>query len=379
MIAFDNHDYQKAKEQFLKAIENNPQQPENYFFLGQAHFLCEEPHEAIAPLNTYIKLKQPGLPKQTITDDVMNVAYAFDILGQCYEAEKKDTNALHCYKTATQIHPKCASAWHNMGLMYIKSASHYLQQDLNQKLLATINQLFDGAKLFLKNALENSPANPNFLQSMASWYKEYTEIIELIITEEILAREQITDHFKQAIELYQKAINACGQQDLELACIIQINLAECYAQYGHHIYKRGQYTDAQSLYLEAVTLNPKHLDALSQMGMCCFKQQNYTEAKNWFCKILEKTTEAQELADAYLNIACTYRHEKNWEKAEEALATAFKLALEDEYILKEQIALAEDKLRAIHVSSPQTLFARPNAVSDDIPESDLQMNRQHGS
>ena len=382
MLAFDNCEYKKAKGLFAIAIENDPTHPENYFFLGQSLFLCKEIQPAIESLTTFIYLKKPGLTENTDTDDSMNVANAYDTLGQCYEAENNSDDALPCYEIATKTNSKCASGWNNMGLYYLKSAEYSLEQDPPKQTVAKINELFKGAQLFIKKALTLFASNPGFLHSMAKWFEKYTDMIQLIISDTIRAQEEITAHFELAIKFYQNARITCGDKDLILRDAIKTNYAECYAQFGHHLYRSKKYPEAQKLYLKAIELDPDHLNAISQMGMCYSKQGNYTEARNYFTGILGETSDKQTLADAHYNIAYTYRIDKNWIKAEEFIAKAMQLSPMDEDILEEQRALAESKMQAMYISSPQILFASTNKVTtiwNEEPEPDNQTGKTFGS
>lgn len=355
IIAFDNHEYKKAQELFLQAIEKNPETPENYHFLGKSYFLCDEKHEAIVPLMTFIKLKQDHL------DDVTNLSHAFDLLAQCYEAENNDTAAQKYYETATKINPSCATAWHNMGLLYIKSAQNYLEQDLTHSF-----RMFRNAQCFLKNAVEICSDNPVFLHSVACWYEKYIEALEKLTEEEQTVQETISNNFKFAIQYYRKALATCGEKDLVLKNIFLSNLTECLAQCGHHLYRSENYIGAQKFYLEAIKLDPNHLTAINQMGMSLFKQNHFAEARKYFSDILGKTEDKQEHADAWLNIACAYRLEKTWVEAEKSLNEAKKLAPEDTSIFEEEEKLVESKLQAILITTPQTLFGNTNHVSRNI-------------
>lgn len=381
MLAFDNGNYKEAKELFAVAIENDPTHPENHFFLGQTLFFCKEIQPAIASLTAFIDLKEPALPENTDTDDSMNVANAYDTLGQCYEAENNSEDALPCYEKATKTDAKCASAWNNMGLYYLGSAEYCLEQNPLEKTVAKINELFKGAQLFIKKALDLFKTNPAFLHSMARWFEKYTDMIKLIISDAISAQEQITIHFKLAIELYQKARITCGDKNLTLRDAIITNYAECYAQYGHHIYRSKQYPEAQKLYLKAIELDPNHLNAISQMGTSYSRLGKQIEARNYFTEILGKTSDTQTLADAHYNIAYTYRLDKNWTKAEEFITKALQLSPLDEDILEEQATLAESKLQAMYISSPQIMFASANTgmtVSNEKPEPDNQTGKPFG-
>ncbi|MDI9819695.1 MULTISPECIES: lipopolysaccharide assembly protein LapB [unclassified Legionella] len=364
--AFDENNYAIAKDFFLQAIAVNPEVAESSLYLGKCFFFCDEKQQAISPLKKFIELRQSN------SDEVAHVSYAFDLLGQCYEAEKKDTAALRCYETATKIYPSGASAWNNMGLFYIKSALHYLETDL-----ANSAKLFKGALAFIKKALEICSENPVFLQSAASWYEQYIEVLERVIEDEDAVQKNIASNFNYAIQYYRKALLICYAEDLALRNIILSNLTECLAQYGHHLYKNKDYKKAQETYLEAMHLDPEHLIVINQLGMSLFKQDCFPEARKHFSSILKKTEDKQEIADAWLNIACTYRLEKKWDNAEEALSQARQFAPEDASIAEEGMKLTESKLAALLVSTPQILFGSSNpdsqgAGSKTVQESSFQ-------
>ncbi|WP_133137436.1 tetratricopeptide repeat protein [Legionella rowbothamii] len=343
--AFDKNDYEGAKVFFIQAIEKNPEVAESYLYLGKCYFFCDEKQQAIFPLKIYLELRQNN------SDEVANISYAFDVLGQCYEAQNQDTAALRCYETATKIYPSGASAWNNMGMFYIKSALHYLESDL-----ANTVKLFKGAMHFIKKALGLSGDNPVFLQSVASWYEQYITVLEKAVENEEIIQKNITRNFCYAIQYYRKALSACREDDVALRSVISSNLTECLAQYGHHLYKNEEYKNAQETYFEALQLDPEHLIVINQIGMCLFKQNCFPEARKYFSSILEKTEDKQEIADAWLNIACTHRSQKNWEKAEEAFNFAKKFSPEDSSITEEEMKLNEAKLAALLISTPQTLF-----------------------
>ncbi|MBI2786747.1 MAG: tetratricopeptide repeat protein, partial [Legionella longbeachae] len=238
-------------------------------------------------------------------------------------------------------------------------------------------KLFKGALSFIKKALELCSENPVFLQSAASWYEQYIEVLERAVENEDVVQKNIASNFSYAIQYYRKALSVCHEQDLALRNIILSNLTECLAQYGHHLYKNKDYKNAQKIYLEAMHLDPEHLIVINQIGMSLFKQDCFPEARKYFSSILEKTEDKQEIADAWLNIACTYRLEKKWEKAEEALRQAKKFAPEDFSITEEEMKVNESKLAALLISTSQTLFGCSNpdsqgAGSKTVQESSFQ-------
>lgn len=350
--AFDEQNYEGAKTCFLQAIDNNPEAPESYFYLGTCFFYCGEPQRAIPSLKKFIELRQSN------PDEVANVSNAFDLLGQCYEMENNSKAALSCYETATKIYPSGASAWNNMGLLFIKSAVHYLETDVVESV-----KLFRASLAFITKALSLSSENPVFLHSVASWYEQYIDVVVRVIQDEDAVMNNVAMNFSIAIHYYRKALAVCKEHEVTLRNIILSNLTECLAQYGHHFYKNNEYLKAQEIYLEALQLDPAHLVVINQIGMSLFKQDCFPEARKYFSSILNKTEDTQEIADAWLNIACTYRLENKWEQAEEALTQAKQHAPEDSSITEEEMRLIESKSAALLISTPQTLFGSSSSAS----------------
>lgn len=366
--AFNEHHYEIAKGSFLQAIGKNPEVAESYFYLGKCYFFCNEMQLAISALNKFIELKQ------NTSDEIANVSYAFDLLGQCYEAENNDNAAQKYYETATEINPMGASAWNSMGLLYIKSALHDIETNLELSA-----HFFKEAKTFLQKALEICSEHPVFLQSIASWYEQYIEVLKRTVEDEDAIPKKIAIHFSDAIQYYRKALSVCSEQDLALKNIILSNLTECLAQYGHHWYKSNDYKKALATYLEALHLDPEYLIVINQIGMSFFKQDCFSEARKYYYSILGKTEDKQEIADAWLNIACTHRLEKEWNNAEEALNKAKQLAPEDSFIIDEEMKLNESKLAALLISTSQTLFGNSNTEAHDtgnkiVEKSSLQLS-----
>lgn len=304
-------------------------------------------------------------------DEIANTAYKFDLLGQRYAAENSDTAALECYERATSMYPDCSSAWHNMGLLHMKFAQDSLESDLKNSA-----NFFNTAQVFIKKALDMCNDNPVFLQSIASWHEQYVELLELAIEDEDTVQENIAKNFGDAIHYYQNAFFYCKEEELTLKNIILSNLTECLAQYGHHLYKNENYQKAQEIYLKALNFDPEHLVVINQIGMSLVKQTCFRDARQYFASILEKTEDLQEIADAWLNIACTYRLEKKWQKAEEALGKAKQFAPEDSSIADEEMKLNEAKSAATLVAAPQTLFS--HSTNADLQHSEHKIDDVSG-
>lgn len=361
--AFDENNYEEAMALFAQSIEKYPEETESHFYLAKCYFYRDEKQQALASVNKFIELSKDN------SVEVSNVAYAYDLLGQCHEAENHDTEALACYKKATEIYPSCAAAWNNMGLLRLKSAKSYLETDIKVSM-----NLFKEAQFFILKALKISSSYPIFLQSLANWYEQYTTVLEIIAENET---EAINAYFNTAMDCYQKALSACREDDLAQRNIIFVNLTECKAQYGHYFYRNEAYEKAREIYLEALERDPEHISVLTQIGMSYSKQDCFPEAREYFLPILKIAKEKQDLSDAWLNIAHTYRLEKNLEEAEKALEQAEKLTPEDSYVVKERKELEHAKSVASLLAAPQSLLAsRANLNPAPFYEENIKLSYQ---
>ncbi|CAM2922119.1 tetratricopeptide repeat protein [Legionella worsleiensis] len=363
--AFDANNYALAQSLFLQAINQNPEVGESYLYLGKCCFFLDDNQRAISSLNKYIELRK------NTEEDVSNLADAYDLLGQCYDLQEELSAALNSYQTATQIYPSGASAWNNMGLLYIKLALSCLESDVS-----TSSGMFSEAFTCISKALNFCSDSPVLIHSLASWYEHYTEVLKRIIKDEDAVEQAVARSFVYAIDYYRKALSVCQEQNPALKMIITSNLTECIAQYGHHLYRNCAYSYAQDIYHEALQFDPEHLVVINQMGMCFYKQQRFSEAREYFSTILKKTADHQEIADAWLNIACTFRMERQWGEAENALHQARTHAPEDMAITEEEAKLKESMASHSLASSTQTLFGGSSSAA--MSAEHQQSNTQFG-
>ncbi|CAM2993804.1 photosystem I assembly protein Ycf3 [Legionella steigerwaltii] len=358
--AFKKGEYIHAKKLFLQAISLNHEIPDTYFLLGQTCFLSDEKNEAISYLNRFIELTMNKKNRD-------NWSYAFELLGQCYAADNQDEVAITYYFAAIENDFNCVSARHNLGLSYMKLAQNYLKSHLNNCFI-----LLRDAQIALTSALALCRDNPMLLHSVASWHEQCIDLLNQL-AEEKNTQEDISVNFICAIHYYREALAHCHKDDHSLHQMITENLTECYAQFGHHLYQNKEYTIAQILYSLTLDLDKNHIPALNQMGICSFKQGMYMEARKTFVTILERTVDIQDRADAWLNIACCYRLEKNWGEAENSLAEARKLAPQDLRVNEETEKLKQARSNALLGVNTQTIFGiKPdNTPSFSVEETDI--------
>lgn len=342
--AFKRGEYIQAKKLFLQEINLNHESPETYFLLGKSCFLSDEKNEAISYLNRFfeltIKIKNRG-----------NWSDAFDLLGQCYAANNQNEVAITYYFAAIENDFNCVSARHNLGLSYMKLAQDYLKSNLQNCFI-----LLRDAQIALISVLELCSDNPKFLHTAASWHELYIHLLNQSSVGKY-TQEEISMHFMCAIHYYREALAHCPKEDCALQKVITENLTECYVQFGHHLYQSKEYVKAKELYSLTLELDQSHIPALNQAGMCSFKQEMYTEARKKFAMILEQTSDRKVQTNAWLNMACCYRLEKNWEKAEQSLLKARTLAQDNLEIDEEVEKLKQAKSQALLVVNTSTIFS----------------------
>lgn len=260
------------------------------------------------------------------------------------------------YHLATRLSPTHVQAWYRQGLVFHQSAQIYLTQTLPNH-ITTLAHLTSAMLRTCHMAWQ-------LLQPFIDYYLVlYKALLHCL---EQLAQANIDNTFKSAIQYFYQAQACC--QDLVFKQTIKTQLTEIVAQYGHALYKKGDYSSAQKYYLQAIKQDPDHLVAQNQMGMCLFKEGKYPEARAYFADIIGRTQHPQEQADAWLNISCSFMAQKNWPKAAATLRDAKRLAPQDPLILQKEKELV---LKMIFTGSHgQRLFKNPTEtrLKEALPE-----------
>lgn len=158
----DNKQYQQAKECYRKALRLQP----NYFDAAKnaaINYLEHEQHESAHSLLVKCDKLKP------------NDYSIITLIGDCYRAQNKITEAIQYYQQAISLNGLAVNAVHNLGLCYhlngdCKSALQYYKQaydlktDNTQVLLSyacLLNELgeYDQATSLLKQGIKIEPSN----------------------------------------------------------------------------------------------------------------------------------------------------------------------------------------------------------------------------
>ena len=305
----------------------------------------------------------------TLTQNAAEQACAYDLIGICHQARGEEEAALSTHLKAIEIYPQCESAWHNLGLLHMARARR-----MSEHCLATASQQFDMAKDFLFKALTLASDCPEFLHSMASWFEEH---IDLFLKAVDADTEVIYNEFNTALQYYESAITRLGDSPSSLKTVYLENMTECYAQSGHFAYQNKDYALALERYGKALAGDSQHLQVLSQTGMTYCKLQAFETAAEYYLRAVDCATnlpddceeKAQEIADAWLNLASTYRQGRRFADAAKALAEAERIAPEDEWIIRERGLLQNDVSAQALVSASVSIFSVASGSTDVASQS----------
>ena len=299
----------------------SPQSLDDYLFLGQSCYRAGDHSNAKTWLLDYLSQSQDCSPERR--------AEAFDGLGQCHAALRDNVQAKRCYKIATQLYPAFATAWYHLGEICVTLAQQELKSVDSR--LKSLNLLFRKIKpAFLELSSLNAE---EVFANAALWCFEFLKLLQRL---ERLQFDNIDNTYKAAFQYHHQAINACDSQKQALRHRIKSDLIEALAEYGHYLYRQGWYLKAQKYYSQTLKLDPDHLSALNQMGMCLCKEGAYPQARDFFEEILGRTQDPKEQAHAWLNIACSFRLQNNWLKAAKTLREAQRLDPRDPDVMNEE-------------------------------------------
>lgn len=348
-------DYEQAKNFFITVLAEPDSPHDCHFYLGKTYFFLDEHQLAIERLQQYLSETSKAEPQALLE--------TYNFLGHCYDAQNDGKRARFYYKLATSLDPANIAALHNLGLLYTKWAEIYLSNNTTRSF-----HYFVKAYESLKAALDIGDTQPACLNSLGMWHIKYIAFLESNFAEAEGMKALIENHLQSAVGYYRHAADNCLDESPALQYIIADNLLDSVIKYGDHHYQCKEYEEAKDCYLCALALNPEHVPALKGIGLSFYKQELYDPARNYFLTILQKTTDKEQCADAWLHMAYAHQQQKSWEPAVKALYEANKLTPNNKIILmaKEQLFL-ERSFDAL-VSATQAMFsAAPQQENEPKP------------
>jgi tetratricopeptide (TPR) repeat protein len=316
-IAFQGN-YEDAVKAYDKAIENNSQGSDVWYYKGTVLAFQGNFEEAIKAFDKAIEIDP-------------QFASAWYNKGLCLEILGKYEEAIEAFDKAIEIAPKNLDVWVNKGVC-----------------LTNLGNYEEAIEAFDKAIEINS-------QESVLWYNKGTCLMNLGYYEDY---KEAIKAFDKAIEIEPKKLNAwinkgaCLDKvgDYEEAIKAYDKAIEIDPQYPDAWYDKGttlafsqgNYEEAIKAYDKAIEIDPQFASAWYNKGLCLVYLGNYKEAIKAFDKAIEIDPQNP---DSWYNKGLCLAHLGNCKEAVEALDKAIEIAPQHDYALslKESILLNPNK------------------------------------
>ncbi|NQE05854.1 Photosystem I assembly protein Ycf3 [ANME-1 cluster archaeon GoMg1] len=276
--------YERAIEDFNKAIELNPNLAVAYNNRGFAYHELKQYERAIEDHNKAIELNP-------------NLSMAYNNRGIVYGELEQHERAIEDYNKAIEVNPKYVEAYNNRGIAYreLKQYERAIEDynkaiEVNPKYAMVYNNrgvAYGGLKQYEKAIEDFSKVielNPKYAGAYYNRGVAYGKIKQ----------------YESAIEDYNKAIDLNPKD------------ADAYNNRGNAYGKIKEHESAIEDYNKAIELNPKDAGAYNNRGLAYGGLKQYEKAIEDFSKAIELNPKD---AEAYNNRGVAYREIKQHEKA----------------------------------------------------------------
>ena len=321
-----NGEYDKAIEIFKKAVELNPNDYDNWHWLGTSYLNNEQYPETINPFKRAVELNP-------------NNEGNWCILGYSYNKNGQHSEAEECYKKAIELNPNNADNWDSLAGFYndikeynktIETYKRAIELNPNGDYNWYFNLSFyyegelNKAIEVLKRAVELNPnSDNNWYWLGISYYDNeqhseaeecYKKAIELNPNYEgnwsILASlYEDNEEYDKAIECYKKVVElnpdsgynwrelgeayiSNGEYDKAIECYkkavkLEPNNSVNWYWLGYSYHYNKQYLDAINSLKKAIELNPDNGDNWLWLGLSYYFNKQYLDAINPLKKAVE--------------------------------------------------------------------------------------------
>lgn len=211
-----NKMYDLAIENYLKAIEQNPDNPQIYNALAMCYYSKQD---YISAINSYEK----------INDICPEYPSVYNNLGIIYSELKEYDKSIENFKKAIELNPEYAAAYNSLGNAFYNTKEY-------DKSIQSFNRAIE--------------LNPNYADAYCN--------------------AGITLHktakYDEAIQFFQKSLS------------LNPNNAETYYNLGISYYEKELLDLSNNCYLKALQLNPRHINSYNNLGRNLNKTRKYDEA-----------------------------------------------------------------------------------------------------
>ena len=342
-------DYERAIELFREHIEQNPQDPEGYLWLGIAYGRSKKYEEATEAFDKAIELDSLHLNKMktskpdqfwggTTSYWVVYVnsgigllnkqdfnsaekrflraaeiqpdsSASYNHLGYVYSKLGKDEDALRAYETAVKLGPKNLEAHINLASSLIKGEE------------------YDQALGILGKALSIGPSLP---EDMSKVYED------LGIPEETFTMES-QGRVIETWKYWSKGVSVSFSSGKQLSketfpsitpakrsCVSPVfgGLSRAWYLQGICYSQKEENEEAENAFRKATELNAENKDAFYNLGIVCLKQEKLSEAEGAFERTVELSPEDE---DAWFQLGTTHYQLEKYQEAVDAFTKVIEL------------------------------------------------------
>ena len=305
-IYIDQRNYDDAIEQFKKAVEAEPQNPETYIWLGKAYAYKKQHEEACKQTEKAIEIAPEKL-EQLKNDPTFDYWAVFFNSGTKYIKNKDFNNAGKRIRRSLDFRPKSAKSLNLLAYCYLK---------LDRK---------DDAEKIYKKAIELIPENIDTYINLGNFYnlnkevdeqekilKEARKIVEdpdwLKVEDEVVLKRRKKHAAQVYIELGTVLLSREKPEEAELILQKAIKLSpedrDVNFNYGVTLYDLEKYTDAIKPFQKVVSLDTLDEEGYFYLGLLYLKTEKYSDAVEAFTNIIEINPS---YCEAYINRALAYR------------------------------------------------------------------------
>jgi tetratricopeptide (TPR) repeat protein len=282
--------YDAAIEQFKKATEAEPQNPETYIWLGKAYAFKKQFEEACKQTEKALKIA-PGVIDKLKKDTDLNYWAVYENAGMEYIKNKDFENGLKRFDRALDFEPKKVQTMNYIAYCY---------ESLDKK---------DKAEEVYLKAIELVPENIETYINLSNLYK---------VTEEIDKEEQV---MLQAKKIVDDPDWLKVEDDRTLKARKKLS-AKVYIGLGTILLRNDKPEEAEEVLQKAITMAPEDKDVNFNYGIALFDLEKYQDAVNPFKKVVALDSTDKE---AYVYLGLSYLKTENYEEAKEAFTRVIEI------------------------------------------------------
>ena len=234
----------------LRHQEGHPDNPSDYYHLGENHFRLGEYDDAIADFDQAIALKP-------------DYAEAYELRGRAYDAKGMPDRAETDYQKARGLDNKVGDAIPDFE-RYPYAPTHYFGLGL-----ARLEVADQGEPGFYQESIENFSRAIELDPGFADAYKRRADAYSGLAEE-----KAVSAHYAQAIADYNQAI-ALNPDD-----------ASAYSGRGYAYYHQDNFDRAIADFTQAIDLNPGNIGAYGFRGDAYFQQGKYNLAIGDYTQVI---------------------------------------------------------------------------------------------